>query len=65
MFLRRKYRDRMIGLIGAYAVLVAGIIFTGATDSAPAINPPTEVARPGNKKVDEASYTLLERPDVC
>jgi hypothetical protein len=59
MFLRRKYRDRMIGLIGAYALLVTGIVFTGSFDSA-------IVERPKTEKADEHSSALRERSDsVC
>jgi hypothetical protein len=54
MFLRRKSRDQMIGLVGAYAVLVAGVIYTGAIDSAPAKVSPSEVA---------PDYRSAERPD--
>lgn len=42
MFLGRKSRDRLIGLVGAYAVLIAGVVYTGAIDSAPAVVSPVE-----------------------
>jgi hypothetical protein len=36
MLLRRECRDRAVGLIGAYAVLLAGVVFSGALDPPPA-----------------------------
>jgi hypothetical protein len=60
MFLRRKSRDRVIGLMGAYAVLIAGVIYTGAIDSAPAASAPFDVA-PDHRKAEQADDGLSSR----
>jgi hypothetical protein len=38
MFLREDYRDRAIGLIGAFAVLITGVIATNALTAAPVVS---------------------------
>jgi hypothetical protein len=37
MLLRRRYRDRAIGLVGAYAVLIGGVIASGSFERAPEV----------------------------
>lgn len=57
MFLRRDYRNRAIGLIAAYALLIAGIVFSGSFESAAPIKA---------KRADDCSQSLQDRPDaVC
>jgi hypothetical protein len=70
MFLWRKYRDRMIGLIGAYVVLITGVYTSGAMDDPPQASAPAESVnltnRTKTRKADECSSALLERSDsVC
>ena len=70
MFLWRKYRDRMIGLIGAYVVLITGVFASGAMDDPPQTSAPAESVNLTNRteirKADECSSALLERSDsVC
>jgi len=36
MLLSRKYRDRAVGLVGAFAFLITGVFASGAVDLAPA-----------------------------
>ena len=66
MFLRRKSRDRVIGLAGAYAVLIAGVIYTGSIDLAPAKVTPSDVAP--DRRSAEQSYDGLssrqQRSDI-
>jgi len=59
MFLRQKSRDRVIGLVGAYAVLIAGVIYTRSIDSAPVQVSP-EVA-PDRRSADQADDGLSSR----
>ena len=65
---RREYRDRAVGLVGAYAVLIAGIAFSGALDPAPEKHAmkPTEAAldRAKTKKAHDCSYALDCRSDT-
>jgi hypothetical protein len=70
MFLWRKYRDRMIGLIGAYVVLITGVLASGSLDDPPEMSAPAEAvqltSRPEPRKADECSSALLARSDsVC
>ena len=37
MLMKSDYRDRAVGLVGAFAVLIIGIIATGALANAPAV----------------------------
>ena len=60
MFLRRKSRDRVVGLIGAYAVLITGVIYTRSIDSAPAVASPVEVA-PDVRKAERSDDCLSSR----
>jgi hypothetical protein len=60
MFLGRKSRDRMIGLVGAYAVLIAGVVYTGAIDSAPAVALPVEAA-PNHRSAERPDDSLSSR----
>ena len=60
MFLGQKSRDRLIGLVGAYAVLIAGVVYTGAIDSAPAAAPPVEAA-PDRRSADRPDDSLSSR----
>jgi hypothetical protein len=60
MFLKQKYRDRAIGLVGAYAVLVAGVFASGALESPPETGSPT---RTETKSADGCSSALQERSD--
>ena len=66
MFLGRKSRDRVIGLVGAYAVLIAGVVYTGAIDSTPAMVSPVEDAP--HRRSAEAPYDSLcsrqQRADI-
>ena len=67
MFLWRKYRDRAIGLIGAYALLVAAIIWSGSLDPAP---PAQQAAKPAvdraeSMMVEDCSYLLQGRSDTA
>ena len=63
MFLRRKYRDRAIGLVGAYAVLITGVFASGALESPPEKGSPTRIE---TKRADDCSSALQERSDsVC
>ena len=56
MFVKRDYRNRAIGLIAAYALLIAGIVYSGSFESAPV----------QAKKADDCSSALQERPEtVC
>ena len=61
MFLKRQYRDRMIGLVGAYAVLIAGVVYTGAIDSSPAQTSPVETA-PDRRRAERPDDGLSSRP---
>jgi hypothetical protein len=69
MFLRREYRNRAVGLVAAYAVLIAGIVVSGALDPAPANSAmrATEAAMGGEKtRQGDCSFALECRPDsVC
>ena len=60
MLLGRKSRDRMIGLVGAYAVLIAGVVYTGAIDSAPPVASPVE-AVPDRRSVEAPDDSLSSR----
>ena len=64
MFLGRKSRDRMIGLVGAYAVLIAGVVYTGSIDSAPAVAAPTEAATDQRKAERADACSLQHRSDI-
>ena len=68
MFLGRRYRDRAVGLIGAYAVLIGGIVFSGAQDSAPAKSAmhATEAAleRTKTRRAEDRSTALEDRADI-
>lgn len=65
MFLNREYRGRAIGLAAAYAVLVAGIVFTRTLDLAPAsrasmVTSPT-IDRPQTTRAED----FASAPRVC
>ena len=60
MFLRRASRDRVIGLMGAYAVLIAGVIYTGAIDSAPVKIVPSDAA-PDRRSAEQPDDGLSSR----
>jgi len=64
MFLRQKSRDRVIGLVGAYAVLIAGVIYTGAIDSAP--TPVAPQAAPDRRSAEQPDGLLSrqQRSDI-
>jgi hypothetical protein len=66
MFLRRKSRDRVIGLMGAYAVLITGVIYTRSIDSAPVAMPPAEAApdRPRPTRADDGLSSRQQRSDI-
>ena len=66
MFLRRTSRDRVIGLMGAYAVLITGVIYTRSIDSAPVAVPPVEAApdRPHPTRVDDGLSSRQQRSDI-
>lgn len=44
MLLSRKYRDRAVGLVGAFVFLITGVFASGAVDLTPAKGASTEVA---------------------
>ena len=66
MFLGRKSRDRMIGLVGAYAVLIAGVVYTGAIDTAPAMVSPIETSpdRQSAERRDDSLSSRQQRADI-
>ena len=66
MFLGRKSRDRMIGIVGAYAVLIAGVIFTGAFDSAPVVVSPVDpvLKHRSAEAPDDSLSSRQQRADV-
>jgi hypothetical protein len=65
MFLGRKSRDRLIGLVGAYAVLIAGVVYTGAIDSAPAVVSPVEAPdRRRAERPDDGLSSRHQRSDI-
>ena len=65
MFLRRDYRNRAIGLIGAYALLLAGIVASGTFD-APRAGVRAIVEHPETKRADDCSSALEDRREtVC
>ena len=68
MLLRRECRDRAVGLIGAYAVLIAGIAFSGALKPTPAKSAmrATEATLESAKRrsADHCSFALRCRPDT-
>jgi hypothetical protein len=68
MLLRPEYRDRAVGLIGAYAVLIAGIVLSGALESVPAKSAmrATEAAldRAKTARTEDCSTALQCRPEI-
>jgi hypothetical protein len=69
MFLRREYRNRAIGLLGAYAVLITGVVTSGAFELAPKKSAPmhaTEAAldRSKTKRADDCSSALCVRSEI-
>ena len=69
MFLRRNWRNRAIGLIGAYAVLIAGIAASGAFEL-PRLPARATVEHapenPETKRADDCSSALEDRREtVC
>jgi hypothetical protein len=59
MFVSRKYRDRAVGLIAAYILLIAGVVANGAFNARAGSPPPrvTEAApdRPNTRQADDFS----------
>ena len=79
MFLRREYRNRAIGLIAAYAVLITGVVTSEAFDRTPTkgasttavrtIDAPmhaTEAAldRSKTKRADDCTSALCVRSEI-
>jgi hypothetical protein len=48
MFLKRDYRDRAIGLVGGFAVLIAGALLTGQLAAKPVAESPVEAVHVDN-----------------
>jgi len=64
MFLRREYRDRAVGLIAAYAVLITGVVATEAFEPAPMHATEAALDRSKTKRADDCSSALQCRSDI-
>jgi len=55
----------MIGIVGAYAVLIAGVVYTGAIDSAPAVTSPVD-AVPDHRSAErpDGLFSRQQRSDI-
>lgn len=70
MLMKSDYRDRALGLVGAFAVLIIGIIATGALASPPVTVSPDDASHAvnlsGQTESDESiAERLSERIPVC
>lgn len=67
MFLRKDYRDRALGLMAAFLLLITAIVASGAIEPAPAAEAPRIVASaPAPMWSGDCSSPMHDRSDtIC